>query len=142
MTFRGIRGATTVDENSEETILAATQELLEVIVAANDVQVDDIASVIFTATPDLDSAHPARAARQMGWIHVPLLCVQEMEVVESLARCIRLLIHWNTDVETRSVKHIYLRGAKVLRPDLVPDANPAGSENYTSQSRREHPCHE
>jgi chorismate mutase len=142
MTFRGIRGAITVVENSEEAILAATQELLEGIVAANNVQVDDIASVIFTATPDLNRAHPARAARQLGWVHVPLLCVQEMDVIESLDRCIRVLVHWNADVATTSVKHIYLRGAKVLRPDLVPDANPAGAEKYKTQTRREQPCQE
>lgn len=142
MTFRGIRGATTAVENSEEAILAVTQELLEAIVAANNVQVDDIASVIFTATPDLNRAHPARAARQLGWVHVPLLCVQEMDVIESLDCCIRVLVHWNAEVETTSVKHVYLRGAKVLRPDLVPDANPAGRKKSQNQPRREHPCHE
>jgi chorismate mutase len=142
MTFRGIRGATTVDENSEEAILAATQELLGKIVAANDLRVDDIASVIFTATGDLNRTHPARAARQLGWIHVPLLCVQEMDVLENLARCIRVLIHWNTDVATTDVKHIYLRGAKILRPDLVPNADAAGPEKNARQTRREQPCHE
>ena len=97
MACRGIRGASSVDANDADAIVAATRGLLERIVSANDISVNDVASVIFTATPDLDAAYPARAAREMGWVHVPLLCMQEMAVVGSLPRCIRVLLLWNTD---------------------------------------------
>ena len=87
MPCRGIRGATGVDANDAHAIIAATRELLERIVAANDLLVEDVGSMIFTATPDLDAAYPARAAREMGWVNVPLLCMQEMMVVDSLPIC-------------------------------------------------------
>lgn len=119
MACRGIRGATSVDANDAEIIVAATRELLEHIVAANDVAVADVASVIFTATPDLDAAYPARAAREMGWTKVPLLCMQGMAVVGSLPRCIRVLVHWNSDLSPGQVRHVYLGDARALRPDLV-----------------------
>jgi chorismate mutase len=121
MACRGIRGATGVQANSVEAILAATRELLESIVAANDLAVEDIASIIFTATPDLDQVAPARAAREMGWVNTPLLCMQEMPVPGSLPRCVRVLLHWNTDRPAREVRHVYLGQARVLRPDLVGD---------------------
>jgi chorismate mutase len=119
MTCRGIRGATSVATNSTDAILAATRELLARIVAANGVEVEDVASVIFTATPDLDAVYPARAAREMGWTDTPLFCVQEMAAVAGLPRCIRVLVHWNTDLASRQIKHIYLGEARSLRPDLV-----------------------
>lgn len=119
MICRGIRGATCVHANQAEAILTATRELLAHIVAANGVSVGDVASVIFTATPDLDAAYPARAAREMGWTQVPLLCVQEMAVQDSLPRCIRVLMHWNTDRRRDQIQHIYLRGTRALRPDLA-----------------------
>ena len=124
MTVRGIRGATSVDANDAETIVAATRELLERIVAANNASVEDLASVIFTATPDLDAAYPARAARDMGWVHVPLLCMQEMAVVGSLPRCIRVLVLWNTDLPPEQMRHVYLGRARALRPDLVKEGEP------------------
>lgn len=142
MRSRGIRGATTAAENSEEVILSATRELLEELVAANDLRVDDIVSVIFTATTDLNKAHPARAARQLGWSHVPLLCMQEMEVAPSLARCIRVLIHWNTDKPTTDIRHVYLHGAEVLRPDLAQNVDGTSRMNQPGQSRREPRCQE
>jgi chorismate mutase len=119
MTCRGIRGATGVDANNAETIIAATRQLLERIVAANGLLVEDVVSVIFTATPDLDADYPARAAREMGWAHVPLLCMQEMAVVGSLPRCIRVLVLWNTDLPPDQIRHVYLGRARALRPDLV-----------------------
>ena len=119
MTVRGVRGAISVDANDTEPIIAATRELLERIVAANDLQAGDVASVIFTATPDLDAAYPARAAREMGWTHVPLPCMQEMEVVDSLPRCVRVLVLWNTERDQEEIKHVYLGQARGLRPDLV-----------------------
>jgi chorismate mutase len=124
MTVRGIRGATSVDVNDAEPIIAATRELLERIVAANGLATEDVASVIFTATSDLDAAYPARAAREMGWVHVPLLCMQEMAVVDSLPRCIRVLVLWNTDRPAGQVRHMYLRRARALRPDLVEEGEP------------------
>ena len=124
MTVRSIRGATSVDVNDAEPIIAATRELLERIVAANGLATEDVASVIFTATSDLDAAYPARAAREMGWVHVPLLCMQEMAVVGSLPRCIRVLVLWNTDRPAGQVRHVYLRRARVLRPDLVEEGEP------------------
>jgi chorismate mutase len=119
MACRGIRGASSVGANNADSIIAATRELLERMVAANDLLVKDVASVIFTATPDLDAAYPARAAREMGWVNTPLLCMQEMAVVGSLPRCIRVLVLWNTDLPFDQVQHIYLGSARALRPDLV-----------------------
>lgn len=126
MTFRGIRGATSVDANSPEAILTATRELLEHIVTANDLSMEDVVSVVFTATPDLDAVYPARAAREMGWTNTPLLCMQEMTVVNSLPRCIRVLIHWNTALPPERIRHVYLGGARALRPDLARDLVPEG----------------
>jgi chorismate mutase len=121
MACRGIRGATSVEANSVEAILAATRELLASIAAANDLAVEDVASIIFTATPDLDQVAPARAARDMGWVNTPLLCVQEMPVPGSLPCCVRVLLHWNTDRPAVQVRHVYLGQARALRPDLVRD---------------------
>ncbi len=123
MNCRGIRGATGVRANDASSILAATRELLEQIVAANDLLVKDLVSVIFTATPDLDAAYPARAAREMGWVDTPLLCMQEMAVAGRLNRCIRVLVHWNTNLEPKQIQHIYLGEARVLRPDLAKESN-------------------
>ena len=80
---------------------------------------DDIASVTFTATPDLTATSPARAAREMGWVQVPMLCMQEMDVAGSLPRCIRILVLWNTSLSQQSIRHVYLGEALALRPDLV-----------------------
>ena len=118
MTCRGIRGAISIDANTPEAIATATCELLQRIVAANDVTVEDVTSVIFTATPDLDATYPARAARDMGWVNAPFLCVQEMPVEGSLPRCLRVLLHWNTDKLPDQIRHVYLGEAWVLRPDL------------------------
>jgi chorismate mutase len=119
MSCRGIRGATGVEANTADAILTAARQLLEQIVAANDLQVDDLMSVTFTATSDLDAAYPGQAAREMGWVNVPLLCVQEMAVADSLPRCIRVLVLWNTDRRPSEVRHVYLGRARALRPDLV-----------------------
>lgn len=117
MTVRGIRGATTVSTDAREEVLAATRELLESIVSANEIVVSDIASVIFTVTPDLRSEYPARAARDLGWDEVALLGATEMDVPGSLNRCIRVLLHVNTDRPASTLKHIYLHEARALRPD-------------------------
>lgn len=119
MPCRGIRGAICVDINDAGAIVAATRELLERIVAANGVAAEDVAGVIFTATPDLNAAYPARAARDMGWTAVPLMCAQEMTVAGSLSRCIRVLVLWNTDRPADQIRHVYLGEARNLRPDLA-----------------------
>jgi chorismate mutase len=116
---RGVRGATTVDENSTRAILSATEELLQAIIAANQMREQDVASVFFTVTPDLDAVCPAVAARQLGWTRPALLCLQEMAVPGSLQCCIRVLIHWNTERSIDDIQHVYLREARQLRPDLV-----------------------
>lgn len=120
MLVRGIRGAITVEEDSPEAILAATRELLETICAANaNLKLEDIASVLFTTTGDLHTAYPAQAARQLGWEMVPLMCAREIDVPGGLPRCIRVLIHWNTDLPQAAIRPMYLREAAHLRPDLA-----------------------
>lgn len=115
----GVRGATTAVVNSRPAILEATRALLTEVVAANQMALEDVASVIFTATSDLDAAYPAAAARELGWTQTPLLCMQEMQVSGSLRRCIRVLVHWNTERTPAEIHHIYVNGAQVLRPDWV-----------------------
>lgn len=119
MECRGIRGAIDVESNDEETIVAATRRLLERIVEANGVRKDEVACAFFTSTPDLDAAYPARAAREMGWAHIPLMCMQEATIADSIPRCIRVLILWNTDRGPDELQHVYLDGAQALRPDLA-----------------------
>lgn len=118
MKFRGVRGATTIDEDSAEAIWSATRELLESVVKANEIDEDDVASVIFTTTPDLTAAYPAKAARDIGWTQVALIGCQEMGVPSGIPRCIRILIHWNTPKSNADLHHIFLREAAALRPDL------------------------
>ena len=118
MSCRGIRGATTVENNTAAAILGATRELLARMVETNAISADDIASALFTVTPDLTAAFPAQAARELGWHHVALLDAQEIPVPGSLPRCVRVLIHWNTDQPQAAIRHVYLHGAASLRPDL------------------------
>ncbi len=125
--MRGARGAITVEENTPEAILEATETLLRAMVDANEIEEEAVASVFFTATPDVNAAFPAEAARKMGWLRAPLLCFQEMAVPDGLASCIRVLLHWNTTRSIDDVNHIFLRGAVVLRPDLVQDQAPTES---------------
>ena len=120
MSVRGIRGAITCEEDLPNTVLPATGELLTAIKSANpSLREEDIVSIIFTVTPDINSVYPARAARDMGWDQVPLMCAQEIPVQGSLKKCIRVLIHWNTDLKQNEIHHVYLRDAVVLRPDLI-----------------------
>ena len=114
---RGIRGATTVTENSAEAILAATRELLYVMIRANGIRSLDVGSSIFTTTRDLNATYPALAARQLGWYDAALLCAHEMDVPGGLAKCIRILVHWNTSRRPEEIVHVYLHGARDLRPD-------------------------
>ena len=114
---RGIRGATTVEENTREAILAGTRELLLQIIAANDIQVEDVGSALFTTTPDLTAEFPALAARELGWHDVALMCGHEIPVPGALGRCVRILIHWNTPRSQTEVVHVYINGAEKLRPE-------------------------
>lgn len=118
MPVRGIRGATTVTKNSREEIIEATKELLGLIIEENEIDPEEVASAWFTTTPDLNAEFPAVAARQMGWTFVPLMCGHEMSVPGSLPMCVRILLHVNTDKGAHDVNHIYIRGARALRPDL------------------------
>jgi chorismate mutase len=113
---RGIRGATTVTDNTAEGILEATREVLTGIVERNQVDIEDITSVFFTVTEDLDAEHPALAARQLGWESVALMCAREIPVPGSLQRCIRVLLHVNTAKSPGELRHVYLREAAALRP--------------------------
>jgi len=126
MMCRGVRGAITIRNNEEDEILEATRELLQALVRANDMRVEDIASVYFTTTPDLNATYPAYAARQLGWYEVALMCGHEMAVPNGMARVVRVLIHWNTTRMPNEIAHVYLREAKALRPDRnnIPPVRP------------------
>ena len=118
--LRGIRGATSVEEDEKEGILVSTEELLSAMLEANNL--DDyevIAAIFFTSTPELVSAFPAEAARHLGLSLVPLLCFQEIPVIGSIPRVIRIMIQVNTTKRQDEIKHIYLGDASALRPDLV-----------------------
>jgi chorismate mutase len=116
MRCRGIRGATTVDANTREDILASTKELLQQMVQANGVQEEDVASILFTTTSDLNAEFPAAAARELGLSHAPLLCSHEIDVPGSLPMCLRVLLLFNTEKSAKEIDHVYIRGAKNLRP--------------------------
>jgi chorismate mutase len=115
MWCRGIRGAITVAANTREDILAATQELLRRMIEANGVEADEVASVLFTTTPDLDAEFPAVAARRLGWSEVALLCGHEMNVSGSLPKCLRILMLVNTERRAEEIVHVYLKEARNLR---------------------------
>ena len=119
MPCRGVRGATTIQRNEREEILSATRQLLALLIRRNEIEAADVASAIFTTTPDIDAEFPALAARQLGWLDVPLLCSHEMTVPGSLPLCIRVLIQWNTDKTQDQIQHVYVREAERLRPDLT-----------------------
>lgn len=119
MSCRGVRGAITAEENTPQAIISASQTLLRGLIEANGISFQDVASIIFTTTPDLDATFPAKAARLMGGHEVALMCTQEMRVEGGLPRCIRVLIHWNTEKEAHKIVHLYLGEAQNLRPDLV-----------------------
>ena len=115
---RGVRGATTVQADEREQILAAPRQLLALMIRRNGIRATDDAAATFTVTKDLGAEFPALAARQLGWLEVPLLCGYEISVPESLPRCIRALVLWNTDKKQSEIEHVYLHDAKKLRPDL------------------------
>ena len=119
MPVRGIRGATTVDRDESELVLAATSELLESLLSANGIDsFEEIVSAVFTTTSDLCSTFPAEAARRLGMNQVPLLCASEIPVPGSMRLCIRVLLHVNTDRTQSEIVHVYLGEARKLRPDV------------------------
>ncbi|MBN2548574.1 MAG: chorismate mutase [Anaerolineales bacterium] len=119
MPVRGVRGANAAESDTPQAILEATRLLLQAMLAANPgLQTGDLAAAFFTLTPDLSAAHPAAAARALGWSEVPLICAQEIPVPGSLERCIRVLLLWNTELPQSAVRHVYLGQAASLRPDL------------------------
>ncbi|MEE8174186.1 MAG: chorismate mutase [Dehalococcoidia bacterium] len=115
MWCRGIRGAITVEANTREDILAATQELLRRMIEANGVEAEEVASILFTTTPDLNAEFPAVAARRLGWSEVALLCGHEMDVSGSLPKCLRILMLVNTERRAGEIVHVYLKEAENLR---------------------------
>ncbi|MDD5015343.1 MAG: chorismate mutase [Atribacterota bacterium] len=119
MLVRGIRGAITVDSNNQEEIIKRTKELLVALKKENDFKIENIVSTFFSVTPDLNAAFPAQAARELGWDQVPLFDMKEIDVPGSLPRCIRILVQINCQRSQTEMKHCYLRGARMLRKDLI-----------------------
>ena len=117
MLCRGVRGATTVVANTREAILEETRKLLALMIRFNAIKSIDVTSAIFTLTKDLDAEFPALAARQLGWLDVPLLCTNEISVTGGLPMCVRILIHWNTDRAQSDITHVYVNDAVRLRAD-------------------------
>jgi len=117
--IRGARGATTVSANTEEAIITATKELMAKLIEVNNIAPDSVASAFVSTTEDIDAAFPAKALRQFkGWTYVPVMCMREMPVPNSLKMCVRIMLHVNTNLAQEEIVHVYLREAKVLRPDL------------------------
>ncbi len=117
--IRGVRGAITVDSNTEDSITSATEELLKQLIEENKILPEQVASVFISTTEDLNASFPARALRKFaGWTYVPVMCMRELPVPNSLKMCVRIMMHVNTAVPQEEVVHVYLGGAKVLRPDL------------------------
>lgn len=114
---RGIRGATTAAANTAEDIIEATNEMMRALIALNELAPEDVVSAIFTTTVDLTATFPALAAREIGWLEVPLMCGHEMNVPGALQRCIRVLLHVNTTKSAAEIKHVYLKGSRQLRPE-------------------------
>jgi chorismate mutase len=123
MLVRGIRGATTAEANSVEAILDATSELLQAMLKANEVDVEYVASAFFTTTLDLNAEFPALVARDILGTNVALLCGHEMNKPGGLPMCLRILVLVNTEKSLSEIKHVYLRGARVLRPDIESEIN-------------------
>jgi chorismate mutase len=120
--IRGVRGAITVSSNTEESIVSATEELLAKMIEINNILPETVASVLISTTEDLNAAFPAKALRNFsGWTFVPVMCMREIAVPNSLELCVRIMMHVNTDVLQEKIGHIYLKGAKILRPDLESD---------------------
>ena len=119
MTIRGLRGATTIESDEELAVLIATDSLATKMAEVNGVNPDDIISVIISTTLDIKSTFPAKAVRTIeGWKYVPVMCTHEMDVANSMPLCIRILMHVNSEITQKDIKHVYLNNAVKLRPDL------------------------
>ncbi|MFO0870015.1 MAG: chorismate mutase [Pirellulales bacterium] len=118
MWCRGVRGATTIAADTRDEILVGTRQLVALMIRLNDIRSEDVGSVIFSTTEDVNAEFPALAVRQLGWHDVPLLCTHELNVPGSLPLCIRVLIMWNTPKSQSEIRHVYIKGAVRLRPDL------------------------
>jgi chorismate mutase len=140
MPCRGVRGATTVEADTKEEILSATRQLLALMIRLNGIEQADVASAIFSTTVDLNAEFPALAARQLGWIDTALLCTHELSVPGSLPKCIRVLLHWNTDKAAADIQHVYIRNAVKLRPDLsrIEPIDWAELETWIEQALKAH----
>ena len=119
MPCRGVRGAITVNNNNASEILSATKQLLHSMLEKNNIIIDNISSIFFSVTNDLTAEFPAKAARDLGLDYTPLLCLNEIDVDNGLEKCIRLLMHVNTDTPQKEIHHVYLENATKLRPDLL-----------------------
>lgn len=115
---RAIRGATTLDTDERDHLIERTQELIHAVFERNEVAEEDLVSIVFTATDDISCAYPAEAAREAGFVHTPLLCARELEIVGGIERCIRVLVHAYTDRAKQELRHVYLHDARQLRTDL------------------------
>jgi len=135
MVCRGVRGATTADGNTRDEILTATRQLLALMIRINGIEPEQVASAIFSLTRDLDAEFPALAARQLGWLEVPLLCTYEVDVPGSLRKCVRVLVHWNTEKPQNQIRHIYVKDAERLRPDIskLPPVDMAELEQWIAE---------
>ena len=135
MPCRGVRGATTADANTSEDVLQAARQLLALMIRQNGIEPEDVASAVFSTTPDLDAEFPALAARQLGWFDVALMCIHEIDVPGSLRRCVRVLLHWNTDKPADEIVHVYIKQAANLRPDRsnVPPVDWKELEDWISE---------
>ncbi|WP_078380179.1 chorismate mutase [Sutcliffiella halmapala] len=119
--IRGVRGATTIDENTEQEIIKKTEELLLTMIRANDIIAEEVAQVLISVTADITACFPAKALRNLaGWDYVPVMCTKEIAVPNSLPSCIRVMMTVNTKASQKEVNHIYLYQARSLRPDLSP----------------------
>jgi chorismate mutase len=139
MMIRGVRGATTVEADTKEEILTATRQLLALMVRVNQIRTEDVASALFSVTTDLNAEFPALAARQLGWLEVPMLCTHELNVPGSLPKCIRILVHWNTEKTQSQIQHVYIREAVRLRPDLckLPPVNFEELESWIGEQMQQ-----
>ena len=126
MTVRAVRGATQLEADDRDHLLDRVADMVREVMGSNDLEVDDFISIIFTATADLSSEFPAYAARQLGFVDVPLICARELEIEGSMPRVVRMMAHVDTELTRQEITHVYLHGAAALRRDLsrvraVPD---------------------
>lgn len=118
--IRGVRGATTVTENNEEEIMLETEKVVKAMVDANNIKAQDVSHIFFSVTSELNAGFPAKSIRELeGWTYVPVMCMQEIDVPNSLEKCIRVMMVVNTTKEQKNIEHIFHNEAVKLRPDLI-----------------------